>query len=84
MKITTDLDSAVNHLSKGINSIIEAKLKVIIKKEADAIVDKIAKEMAKGLLASISSWNDYAQDKIQIVISIDGVAESKRLMDDKL
>ena len=88
-----DIETLGKRLTTGLEAGLEKAIHDELIKQADVIVTKLAKEMAKNLRGRITSYKDYAGDRVNVVLVLDGVSDlpnvltpnmqSDRLAEDK-
>lgn len=68
----TDQDSVVQMLAAQAQAQLEAHLRAEIARYTDIIVSQAAKNMASGLVARIDSMRRMHEEKIEVMLRIDG------------
>ena len=75
MTLHTDTETLSRRLTEGLEGGLEAVIKGELMKQADVLVSKLAREMAQNLRGNIQVWRDYASDRVQVELVLDGVKE---------
>ena len=70
-----DIETLGKRLTTGLEAGLEKAIHDELIKQADVIVTKLAKEMAKNLRGRITSYKDYAGDRVNVVLVLDGVSD---------
>lgn len=75
IELHTDTETLARRLTAGLEGGLEAAIKGELMTQADVIVSKMAREMAQNLRGNIQMWRDYQQDRVQVMLVLDGVKE---------
>ena len=63
-------EQAAELLTKGMAEEFKLRIRDALWKQAEAIVEDIAKEMARGLSGNVRAWRDFGTDSIQVTLTI--------------
>jgi hypothetical protein len=73
--LNTDVETLSHRLTDGLQKTLEAAIKGNLMAQADVIVSGIAREMAQSLHGKVHVYRDHMEDRLQIVLVLDGVKE---------
>lgn len=57
-------------LTKGMAEEFKLRIRDALWKQAEAIVEDIAKELARGVSGNVRAWRDLGTDSIQVTLTI--------------
>ena len=57
-------------LTKGMAEEFKLRIRDALWKQADAIIEDTAKELARGIAGNVRAWRDFGTDSIKVTITI--------------
>ncbi len=75
LSLKTDVETLVQHISKGLKEELEAALYRALLQQAQSTIKAIAKEMAESLHGRLDYQRNSLEDKTIVMLSLNGVRE---------